>query len=199
MCLVEGAAAEAAMKMSIAPSRLSCSAPLSADWWVPRSWSFLRVSDATVELVLPLRSMCALLLAAGLCGWRLRMLLRSPLAAAGDAGRLLLFSDGGCCARVATLRAKPGCSCAAFVACWTTSCGHGARHECAVAPMWKCYDHLYHSVAGKAVLFDGTPPQVVSWLRHGLWSGNRHMHIAGELSAPLQPSRGLPAGASTSG
>ena len=57
----------------------------------------------------------------------------------------------------------------------------------------KAFDRVDHRGARDALLFQGAPEPVVDWLC-ALWAAPRRCQVAGALSDPVFPVRGLPAG-----
>ena len=55
------------------------------------------------------------------------------------------------------------------------------------------FDTVQHDVAAEALAFEGTPDEVVAWLRHA-WEAPRYCHVRGMIAEPLRPHRGIPAG-----
>mmetsp|Transcript_79638 Transcript_79638/g.258085 ORF Transcript_79638/g.258085 Transcript_79638/m.258085 type:complete len:878 (-) Transcript_79638:151-2784(-) len=58
----------------------------------------------------------------------------------------------------------------------------------------KAFDSVNHDAAAAALVHQGTPTEVVQYLRRGAWAGRRICHVAGELAAGLHPVAGIPPG-----
>ena len=62
----------------------------------------------------------------------------------------------------------------------------------------KAYDSVLHDTAAAALEFEGTPREVVAWLREA-WTAKRICNVEGELAAPIEPGSGILPGDPTSG